>query len=883
MTSIDALSPGTVLDARFEIMRTLSSDAIGITYAGLETETDALVTVREFAPAGLVKRDGAGSLVPALEASGGPFAWGLSSFREVVSQLGDVEHPNLDVHMGRIDANGTSYLVTRFESGITFQAWLDELQTPPTQTELDLIAQPLLDGLAALHDAGLLHLNISPESVLLRYDGVPLLCDVAAGLAIAYHTGGDPLAGLPPGYAAPERFDKSVDRLCPATDIYGLAAILYRAATGRTPDAQTPRDGERHPPAASLVQETYREDFLAALDWALDGDPKQRPQSVTELRQRLAPPTDKAPPAAPTVTADQALPAGTEINDYRIERTLGAGGFGITYLATDTRDGSRVAIKEYFPAALAFRDNGFNVVALSAAAAEPFGWLLERFRHEARSLARFRHPNIVGVRRVFDHHGTAYTVLEYLEGQPLKVWMAGLGRRPSQKEIDAIASTMLDALEAVHRNHMLHRDVSPNNIMIRPDGTPVLFDFGAARQTLSGRSITKAAVLTPGYAPFEQYLTNSEHQGPWTDIYAMAATLYECITGKLPPEAPSRTMEDRYEPAAKLGLDEYRPRFLEAIDWGMRMTAGERPQAIAEWRQRLLAQAEAPRPQAAMPARGRDVAAARSSNRPTRSHGEIKAAVEASGPRPARTPEPGTRDAAVRVAASRARWPLLALAAGGLLLLLSLLAGARWLGLLGLIPLFAAVFWSGGGVLVQALRQGALARPRERDVCAMLRAHIAHMAATHGGILGGMTLLLAASPPESVWGGHQGSADGLDGLAPLVLALSGIGLLTTAPAFLVTRSTLRPTMATCLPALLWALVVLAAGLWMAGGLLAARSVTHLSWLWQVGAGALAAAEIVIGLWGIVGIAAMVWRRNDLLPGGGEPTKPLRDPAEDRER
>jgi serine/threonine protein kinase len=283
-----------------------------------------------------------------------------------------------------------------------------------------------------------------------------------------------------------------------------------------------------------------------------------------------------------------ALPIRSTVHEYQITSVLGTGGFGITYLATDHRLEAEVAIKEYFPASLAVRLADQYSVNPADAGKGIYDWGLEKFLKEAETLASLQHPHIVGVNRLIRANGTAYMILDFIDGPNFKEWLAVLGRRPQQEEIDFIVTRIVSALEVVHAREMLHRDISPRNIMLTKGGIPVLIDFGAARQLVGERSQTFAALLTPGYAPFEQYVAAGQGQGPWTDIYALSATIYEAIAGNPPPEAPDRAISDTCVPAVTLGHDVYRRAFLEALDWGLRPMPKDRPQSIAEWKPRLI-------------------------------------------------------------------------------------------------------------------------------------------------------------------------------------------------------------------------------------------------------------------------------------------------------
>jgi serine/threonine protein kinase len=285
-----------------------------------------------------------------------------------------------------------------------------------------------------------------------------------------------------------------------------------------------------------------------------------------------------------------ALAPGTElVGDFRIDRVLGAGGFGITYLADEIALARSVTIKEYFPSDFAARAKDQGAVPRSSDCAGDYKWGLDRFIEEAQTLARFDHRNICRVYRYFRANNTGYMVLHFEEGSSLKGWLKGLGRAPRQAEIDNIVGPLLDALEVIHKADFLHRDIAPDNIMLRRDGSPVLIDFGSARGDIASHSRTVSALVKPGYSPYEQYAEKGSQQGPWTDIYAFAATIYHAITGQRPPDSPSRVVKDEYVPAKDAVSALYRPRFLAAIDRGMSLDIERRPKSIIEWRGDLLA------------------------------------------------------------------------------------------------------------------------------------------------------------------------------------------------------------------------------------------------------------------------------------------------------
>jgi len=285
---------------------------------------------------------------------------------------------------------------------------------------------------------------------------------------------------------------------------------------------------------------------------------------------------------------DSTLACGDTVFEYRIEKVLGCGGFGVTYLAQDVNLQLPVAIKEYFPQTLAQRDPSRMVSARSSSTETQFMWGLERFVEEARALASFRHPNIVRVLRYFRESGTAYIVMEYESGDPLKRWI-GRQHGLDQHSLLQIAYPLLNGLEAVHKLNFLHRDIKPDNIYIRADGTPVLLDFGAARRVTGDHNMTN--IVSPGFAAFEQYHSKG-HQGPWTDVYSLGAVLYWMTTGTNPVEAAARVREDSMPRAVDLASRAtFGEQLLQAIDWALSPDEAQRPQSVAELRV-ALAQSE---------------------------------------------------------------------------------------------------------------------------------------------------------------------------------------------------------------------------------------------------------------------------------------------------
>ncbi|MGI9303670.1 MAG: protein kinase domain-containing protein, partial [Gammaproteobacteria bacterium] len=286
-----------------------------------------------------------------------------------------------------------------------------------------------------------------------------------------------------------------------------------------------------------------------------------------------------------------ALDAGARLHWYQIDRILGQGSFGITYLARDVNLDSLVAIKEYMPTELAVREHDSTVHPVSEDRLDNYRWGLERFLSEAKTLARFKHPNIVRVLNVFEEHGTAYIVMEYEDGDCLAD-LLHIDKYREESFLRRILYLMLDGLILIHDAGFIHRDIKPGNIFVRRDASPVLLDFGSARLALGGRTQTLTGLVTPGFAPYEQYHGGKE--GPWTDIYGLGATCYRAIVGKTPIDALTRStawvekQADPLEPVSQVDTDHfYSPHFLNAIDCAMSFRESERPQSIPEWKRML--------------------------------------------------------------------------------------------------------------------------------------------------------------------------------------------------------------------------------------------------------------------------------------------------------
>lgn len=291
------------------------------------------------------------------------------------------------------------------------------------------------------------------------------------------------------------------------------------------------------------------------------------------------------------------LPLGTRLAEFEITGVIGEGGFGIVYRAVDHSLQRIVALKEYMPGGMAGRDETHKVLVRSPRHEETFATGLKSFINEARLLAQFDHPALIKVYRFWEENNTGYMAMRYYEGQTLKNVIVASPALINEAWLKAMLKPLLEALDALYRVNILHRDVSPDNIMIQENGDAVLLDFGAARQVIGDMTQALTVILKPGYAPIEQYAEDaSMKQGPWTDIYSLCAVVYFAITKKAPPSSVARIMKDPIVHLVDGNHVGYSHEFLAAIDSGLAVKPDDRPQSIDAFRRLLTLELSVPQP-----------------------------------------------------------------------------------------------------------------------------------------------------------------------------------------------------------------------------------------------------------------------------------------------
>ena len=288
-----------------------------------------------------------------------------------------------------------------------------------------------------------------------------------------------------------------------------------------------------------------------------------------------------------------ALPNGYQLQEYRIVRKIGGGGFSLVYLAYDAAD-QPVAIKEYLPGSLVVRNEAGMVQPSCEDNANAFRYGMKCFFEEGRALAGIIHPNVVRVQNFFRANDTVYMVMRYERGKTLQDHIRAHRGEITENFIRRVFAEMLNALREVHTQKLLHLDIKPSNIYIRMDGSPVLIDFGAARQTLSSEVPRLTSMYTPGFAAPEQY-TDLSLLGPWTDIYSVGASLYACMAGFAPQASDARLLNDKLVPASKTWANDFSVPLLAIIDSCLSLDYMQRPQSVFALQKALMAAVPKPR------------------------------------------------------------------------------------------------------------------------------------------------------------------------------------------------------------------------------------------------------------------------------------------------
>ena len=569
---------------QYEIVQTLGQGSFGITYLAVNRESSHRVVIKENFPQDYSFRDEDSRMILPFPGKESDFQYSSDKFFKEAQTLAHLDHPGIVKVLECFKANGTYYFVMPYVEGVTLRAYWQE-HGALEEEELTRILVRILEALRYLHQKGRLHRDIKPANILLINALQPVLIDFGTVRELDSDRTYTRIGTK--NYAPIEQLQIR-GRIGPWTDLYALGATMYEMVVGKAPVCSLDRvtDDGRDPlewcSQLSVCRVRYSQSFLAGIDRALKFDQRQRWQNAQEWLDALQAPKETTGTAR-SDSSNEVLPEGYMLREYRIVKTIGQGGFGITYLAEDTDLHRQVVIKENFPSDLVQR-NSDSYVHTKPTSKNPevsYQWYVENFQREAQALARLKHPSIVRVLQFFTANGTAYYVMPYIEGIPLSQFRKEYGP-PDEKWVRGMLGCMLRALEYIHANNLLHRDIKPDNILLTTDGELILIDFGSARSIISDK--TQTIIASSGYAPIEQLKTHGR-TGPWTDLYSLGATLYNLLTGEKPPRSIDRIDGEAYIPLANRPelQSKYSSRLLASIDKAFSIRVEDRWKSAKEW------------------------------------------------------------------------------------------------------------------------------------------------------------------------------------------------------------------------------------------------------------------------------------------------------------
>jgi serine/threonine protein kinase len=598
------LSPGSSLQqGKYKIETLIGECGFGITYRGIDLVNSRTVAIKENWPE-KASRQGTTvvwphNVTPKIK------DWQLKKVATEAQYLSQCQHPNIVRVYDYFQENSTAYVVMDFITGKPLSKILAEEGPLPVQRVKRYLLQ-LSAALTIVHSAKLLHRDIKPENILIDGQDRAILIDFGATKEFIAGQTRQMSVTLTRGYAPLEQYSYKAKRW-PATDIYALCASMYELLTGQLPPEATERiqSDSLTPPGQLIpgIDPVLDRVIITGMKMRVE----ERWQTAAEIIDLLTKNSTVyltnnsiTCPACTTENSESAsfcvacgfsltsagsssssyhLPAGTLLKQgrYQIEKTLGEDGFGITYKATDLTRSVNVAIKELWPEK-AIRQ-GSSISWSDAITLQVKQQELSNLQREAHYLSKCVHPNIAKVYDWFGENNTAYIVMEFISGKSL--YQILQDDKPLLEErVKRYMIQIAEGLKVVHSNNLLHRCIKPDDIIIDDRDRAVLIDFGATREFIPGRTSEMERILTPGYAPLEQYAKKSKHS-PATDIYALCASMYELLTGQLPPPATDRISSETLVPPRKLRPD-LSPFIEQIILTGMRMKVSERFQTADE-------------------------------------------------------------------------------------------------------------------------------------------------------------------------------------------------------------------------------------------------------------------------------------------------------------
>lgn len=577
------LAPGTTPDGRgrYLLGAALGAGGFGITYIGLDQKTGKRVAVKEYFPIQCAFRAENGAVMPkpGMEDF---YAGGRKSFLTEGQMLyGQRAIPSVVQVHDYFEANNTAYLVMEYLEGITLQQKLQRDGVVDFET-LQPKLYTLISDLSKLHKAGVLHRDISPDNVMWMPDGSLKLLDF--GAARSMEDGKSMTVQLKHGFAPVEQYQTHGQG--PWTDVYALSATIYYSITGHVPPMAPERleTDTLVPPSQLGAKLTSSQE--EALLWGLTVQPKSRPVNMEVFGEKLFEGMNKV------VVYVRCLPQGALLNDrYLIESVLDDDNFYITYRATEKNTQLAVIIQEYFPTGHSLRvGNSITPPIISPDPGQENFYDDARKRILAESKALYEQSavaSLVQVRDYFEANNTAYRVMEQLDGETLfqKVKREGA---ISFETLEPKLHALVYDLGKLHAGGSMCFNINPESVLWTSDGTLKLLDFGvkdSIEREYRENNTPTAIIYHSYFAPAEQYQTRN--QGPWTDVYALSATIYYCITGKAPSTVPERLAKDDLQPPAACGAH-LTAQQEEALLWGLEVQPKKRPQSMEAFGEKLF-------------------------------------------------------------------------------------------------------------------------------------------------------------------------------------------------------------------------------------------------------------------------------------------------------
>lgn len=614
----------TLQNGKYEIIKVLGFGNFGITYLAStkievkgqigQMDVSINVAIKEFYMKDLNNRMPDGTTV---EGTHNTMVKNYrQKFKKEAENLAKLHHPNIVKVIEVFDENNTTYYVMEYIEGGSLDDYIKSKGHLSEEEALKCMMD-ITNALSYMHQNRMVHLDLKPKNIMRDPKGHLYLIDF--GLSKQYDENGEPESSTSiglgtPGYAPLEQASYKQDGSLPVTlDIYALGASLYKMLVGKTPPESSYILNEGFPSSA-LLQTGISNDTITVVEKAMASMKKDRYQTVDSLSKALENVSahvdsvswentddvtayeeektsyDEAPAYDAKINGEY-LPNGTILGNGRfmIKSIIGSGGFSNAYLAvTNDRFAKRVVIKEFYLRKICYRDHDSKTVLIgSEKGKEEFSMFIRKFRSEANRLNKLHHHNIISVIDVFDSYGTAYYVMDYFEGDTLTDILSKSGTPLSGKDIWSILNQALDALEYIHSKKIYHLDINPRNIMMDKKGHICLIDFGLSKQyDEKGEPTTSTSPngYTPRYSPGEQTNMSSIKIGPWTDLYALGATLYKIATNSLPPSFTDiiNDGDDAFK-----GLKGVSPILYKTISWMMSPQISRRPHSVSEIRNSL--------------------------------------------------------------------------------------------------------------------------------------------------------------------------------------------------------------------------------------------------------------------------------------------------------